>query len=59
MTHFQEGDLRIQTNSGTASPTEVLTNAIEDLGGETDHLMTHFQEGVGKWRKQNEDFMGK
>jgi DNA-directed RNA polymerase II subunit RPB11 len=52
-------NLRIQTNSSTASPAEVLTNAIEDLGSETDHLMTQFQEGVDKWRKQNEDVLGK
>jgi DNA-directed RNA polymerase II subunit RPB11 len=51
-------NLRIQTNSSNVSPAEVLTNAIEDLGSETDHLMTQFQDAVEKWRKENEDVLG-
>jgi DNA-directed RNA polymerase II subunit RPB11 len=51
-------NLRVQTNSSNVSPAEVLTNAIEDLGSETDHLMTQFQDAVEKWRKENEDVLG-
>ena len=51
-------NLRIQTNSSNVSPAEVLTNAIEDLGSETDHLMTQFQDAIEKWRKENEDVLG-
>jgi DNA-directed RNA polymerase II subunit RPB11 len=51
-------NLRIQTNSSNVSPAEVLTNAIEDLGSETDHLMTQFQDATEKWRKENEDVLG-
>jgi DNA-directed RNA polymerase II subunit RPB11 len=51
-------NLRIQTNSSNVAPAEVLTNAIEDLGSETDHLMTQFQDAIEKWRKENEDVLG-
>ena len=51
-------DLRVQTTSANVPPTEVLSNAIEDLSSETDHLMTQFQEAIDKWRKTNEDVLG-
>jgi DNA-directed RNA polymerase II subunit RPB11 len=51
-------NLRIQTNSSTVAPAEVLSNAIEDLGMETDYLTTQFQEAIDKWRKENEDVLG-
>ena len=51
-------DLKIQTNSSTTDPKAVLSNAIEDLSGETDHLMTQAQEAIEKWRKEHEDMLG-
>ena len=51
-------ELRVQTTTSNVAPTEVLSNAIEDLGSETDHLMTQFQEALEKWRRENEDVMG-
>ena len=51
-------DLKIQTNSATTDPKTVLSNAIEDLGGETDHLITQFQEAVETWKKENEGVLG-
>jgi len=50
--------LRIQTNSSTVEPFEVLLNAFEDLGNETDHLMTQMTDAIDKWRKENEDVLG-
>ena len=50
-------DFKIQTNSSTVAPVEVLSAAIEDLGNETDHLITQFTEGVEEWKKAN-DSMG-
>jgi DNA-directed RNA polymerase II subunit RPB11 len=47
-------DMKIQTNSSTVAPAEVLSNAIEDLGGEVDHLTAAFQTAVENWRKENE-----
>mmetsp|Transcript_23644 Transcript_23644/g.55058 ORF Transcript_23644/g.55058 Transcript_23644/m.55058 type:complete len:128 (-) Transcript_23644:703-1086(-) len=46
-------DLKIQTNSSTVAPVEVLSSAIEDLGNETDHLMTQITEAMEEWRKEN------
>jgi DNA-directed RNA polymerase II subunit RPB11 len=51
-------ELRVQTTTSNVAPTEVLSNAIEDLGGETDHLVMQFQEALEKWRRENEDVMG-
>ena len=51
-------DLKIQTNSSTTDPKAVLSNAIEDLSGETDHLITQTQEAIDKWRKEHEDMLG-
>lgn len=51
-------NLRVQTNSSNVAPAEVLTNAIEDLSSETDHLTNQFMEAVDKWRKENEDVIG-
>lgn len=48
-------DLRIQTNSATTDPKAILSNAIEDLSGEADHLLTQFQDALDKWRKDNND----
>jgi len=48
-------DFKIQTNSSTTDPKAVLSNAIEDLSGETDHLITQTQEAIERWRKENED----
>ena len=47
-------DLKIQTNSSTVAPVEVLSSAIEDLANETDHLITQVQEAIENWRKDNE-----
>jgi DNA-directed RNA polymerase II subunit RPB11 len=47
-------DLKIQTNSSTVAPVEVLSSAIEDLANETDHLITQVQEAMEDWRKDNE-----
>jgi DNA-directed RNA polymerase II subunit RPB11 len=56
LVHFL--DLKVQTNSSNISPIEVLSNAIEDLGSETDHLTTQVTEAIDKWRKENEDVLG-
>jgi DNA-directed RNA polymerase II subunit RPB11 len=47
-------DVKIQTNSSTVAPVEVLSSAIEDLANETDHLITQVQEAMEDWRKNNE-----
>merc|ERR1712157_658866 len=47
-------ELRIQTNSSTVAPVEVLSCAIEDLQNETDHLMTQVSDALDKWRKEND-----
>lgn len=47
-------NLKIQTNTSNVSPAEVLSNAMEDLGGETDHLTTAFQTAMEKYRKEND-----
>lgn len=47
-------DLKIQTNSSTVAPVEVLSSAIEDLANETDHLITQVQEAMEDWKKDNE-----
>merc|ERR1719458_729439 len=43
-------DLKIQTNSSTISPVEVLSAAIEDLSNEADHLNTQTFEAIDKWK---------
>lgn len=48
-------DLKIQTNTATTDPKAVLSNAIEDLSGETDHLTTQVQEALEKWKRENSD----
>lgn len=50
-------DMKIQTNTATTDPKAVLSNAIEDLSGETDHLITQAQEAIDNWRKENEDVL--
>jgi DNA-directed RNA polymerase II subunit RPB11 len=50
-------DVKIQTNTATTDPIAVLSNAIEDLSGENDHLITVFEEALDKWRKENDDVM--
>ena len=50
-------DLKIQTSSATTDPKAVLSNAIEDLGGETDHLITQLDEALEKWYKENDDML--
>jgi DNA-directed RNA polymerase II subunit RPB11 len=47
-------DMKIQTNTSTTDPKAVLSNAIEDLSGEADHLSTGFQEALDNWRKEHE-----
>ena len=49
--------MKIQTSSATADPKAVLSNAMEDLIGETDHLTTQFEEALDKWKKENEDML--
>ena len=49
--------LKIQTNSSTIAPVEVLSASIEDLQNETDHLITQCSDALDKWRKEN-DAMG-
>lgn len=52
LVHFL--NFKIQTNSSTVAPVEVLSSAIEDLSNETDHLITAFTEAVDDWKKENE-----
>jgi DNA-directed RNA polymerase II subunit RPB11 len=47
-------NFKVQTNSSTVTPVEVLSSAIEDLSNETDHLITAFTESVEDWKKENE-----
>ena len=47
-------DMRIQTTSSTVSPVEVLSSAIEDLGNETDHVMSQATDAIEAWRKEND-----
>ena len=48
-------DMKIQTNSSTVAPIEVLSAAIEDLSNETDHLISQVTDSIEEWRKQNDD----
>lgn len=52
LTHFL--DLKIQTTSSTVAPVEVLSSAIEDLAGETDHLITVASDAITRWKKENQ-----
>lgn len=45
--------LKLQTNSSTVSPVEVLSSAIEDLGNETDYLTEKATDAITKWKKEN------
>jgi DNA-directed RNA polymerase II subunit RPB11 len=56
LVHFIE--LKIQTNSATTDPKTVLSNAIEDLAGETDHLITQLQDALEAWHKENDGVLG-
>jgi DNA-directed RNA polymerase II subunit RPB11 len=47
-------ELKIQTNSSTVAPIEVLSAAIEDLSNETDHLISQVTDSIEEWRKQND-----
>jgi DNA-directed RNA polymerase II subunit RPB11 len=47
-------ELKIQTNSSTVAPIEVLSAAIEDLSNETDHLISQVSDAIEDWRKENE-----
>jgi DNA-directed RNA polymerase II subunit RPB11 len=51
-------DMKIQTTSSTVAPVEVLSSAIEDLAGETDHLITQTTDAINKWKKENQSGMG-
>mmetsp|Transcript_18059 Transcript_18059/g.22458 ORF Transcript_18059/g.22458 Transcript_18059/m.22458 type:complete len:131 (+) Transcript_18059:106-498(+) len=46
--------LKIQTNSSTVSPVEVLSEAIEALSNETDHLVAGVTEGIERWKREND-----
>lgn len=50
-------DMKIQINGTQTTPQESLSNAIEDLGSETDHLTTQFQQAIEKYRKEHEDML--
>ena len=47
-------NMKIQTNSSTVAPIEVLSAAIEDLSNETDHLISQFSDAIEEWRKEND-----
>ena len=47
-------NFKIQTNSSTVAPVEVLSSAIEDLSNETDHLISAFADAIDDWKKENE-----
>lgn len=51
-------DLKIQTTSSTVPPVDCLTAAIEDLAGETDHLIEQTTNAISKWKKENQAGMG-
>lgn len=46
--------LKIQTNSSTVAPIEVLSSTIEDLSNETDHLISQFTDAFEEWRKDHD-----
>ncbi len=52
LVHYIE--MKVQTNSATTDPKSVLSNAIEDLSGETDHLIEQVKDAVETWRKDHE-----
>jgi DNA-directed RNA polymerase II subunit RPB11 len=47
-------DLKIQTTSSTVPPVDSLSAAIEDLTGETDHLIMMTSDAINKWKKENQ-----
>lgn len=51
-------DLKIQTTSSNVVPVELLSQAIEDLTGETDHLITATTDAINKWKKENQSGIG-
>eukprot|EP00979_Chaetoceros_neogracilis_P018621 scaffold10915_cov359-Chaetoceros_neogracile.AAC.2 len=51
-------DLKIQTTSSTVPPVDSLSAAIEDLTGETDHLITQTTDAINKWKKENQSGIG-
>lgn len=51
-------NLKIQTNSSTVSPPEVLSSAIEDLANETDHLLQQFMDAVDTYKQKNDEMGG-
>jgi DNA-directed RNA polymerase II subunit RPB11 len=50
-------NLKIQTNTSTTDPKTSLSNALEDLSGEVDHLIAKTQEALEKWNRENGDKM--
>mmetsp|Transcript_2968 Transcript_2968/g.3380 ORF Transcript_2968/g.3380 Transcript_2968/m.3380 type:complete len:128 (-) Transcript_2968:292-675(-) len=46
-------DLKIQTISSTLAPIDVLLNAVEDLGDETDTLNREAEDAIERWKKEN------
>lgn len=47
-------NMKIQTNSSTVAPVEVLSSSIEDLSNETDHLLTALTDAIDDWKKEND-----
>mmetsp|Transcript_62469 Transcript_62469/g.73072 ORF Transcript_62469/g.73072 Transcript_62469/m.73072 type:complete len:130 (+) Transcript_62469:64-453(+) len=48
-------ELKIQTNSSTVAPVDVLSSAIEDLSNETDHLTRQASDAIDRWKKENSE----
>lgn len=51
-------NLKVQTNSSHTSPTDVLSNAIEDLGAEAEELTKQLDEAIKKWKNENQNDLG-
>jgi DNA-directed RNA polymerase II subunit RPB11 len=50
-------NLKIQTNTSTTDPKTSLSNALEDLSGEVDHLITQVNEALQKWNREHGESM--
>lgn len=46
-------DLKIQTTSSNSTPIDALSDAIEDLIGETNALELEAKSAIERWKKEN------
>lgn len=46
-------DLKIQVSGSQSTPKDVLSDAIEDLGLETDHLLQTFEDALSLYKEKH------